>query len=237
MPGRQQNDSRSSLWQQEIPALLLLLVGVVAVAMLGKDVKNLPALIWALLGCYAVWILRSPVVALAYRIQDFKAFGVEFSVAEEAFATSLREKAPERSASVARSTMARLKREADRLTHAEILWVDDYPSGNRNESYVLQSLGALVTFAASTDEALQAINEAGTDTPFQLVISDMSRGGDPDAGEVLLSEMQRLPSRPPVIFYVGVARDLPTGAFAITTLPDLLFEYILDALSWRRRER
>jgi hypothetical protein len=33
---------------------------------------------------------------------------------------------------------------------AEILWVDDRPSNNRNEARMLRSFGALITFAATT---------------------------------------------------------------------------------------
>jgi hypothetical protein len=40
---------------------------------------------------------------------------------------------------------------------AEILWVDDRPSNNRNEARMLRSFGSLVTFAATTDEALRAL--------------------------------------------------------------------------------
>ena len=50
---------------------------------------------------------------------------------------------------------------------AEILWVDDRPSNNRNESWMLRSFGALITFACTTDEALGAIRDANTESrPF-----------------------------------------------------------------------
>jgi hypothetical protein len=51
---------------------------------------------------------------------------------------------------------------------AEILWVDDRPSNNRNESRMLRSFDALITFACTTDEAREAIAAAKVEArPFR----------------------------------------------------------------------
>ena len=69
---------------------------------------------------------------------------------------------------------------------AEILWVEDGPSNNRNEARVLRSFGALTTFAATTDEALHALRiSAEQHQPFDLILSDIScelPAPDPTAG-------------------------------------------------------
>jgi CheY-like chemotaxis protein len=121
---------------------------------------------------------------------------------------------------------------------AEILWVDDRPSNNRNESRMLRSFGALITFACTTDEALGAIKDANTESrPFDLVLSDISRDipePNPRAGLSMLTTFRNQGIVLPVIFYIGNFNSdagVPAGAFGVTNRPDVLLTLVGEALT------
>lgn len=125
---------------------------------------------------------------------------------------------------------------------AEILWVDDHPSNNRNEARMLRSFGALITFAATTDEALRALRTgADQHQPFDIVLSDISRdlpAPDPTAGITMLPRLREAGFHQPVVFYVGQPKPgtgVPPGAFGLTNRPDQLLQLTIDALSRVRK--
>jgi CheY-like chemotaxis protein len=116
---------------------------------------------------------------------------------------------------------------------ARVLWVDDHPENNNSEREILEALDIGVDEVISTDQALARF---APDT-YDLIISDMVRDGEAEAGLQLLSEMARRGIDAPVIFYVGwidPSKGVPPGGFAITARPDELLHYILDALERRR---
>ncbi len=119
------------------------------------------------------------------------------------------------------------------LRHAQILWVDDNPENNIYEREVLQTLGSNTDVATSTREGMIALQNK----VYDLVVSDMSRGGTPSEGLVLLQEMRknRYPQR--VVFYVGTIdpeKDKPAESFGITDRPDELLHLIMDILERQR---
>jgi hypothetical protein len=103
---------------------------------------------------------------------------------------------------------------------------------------MLRSFGALITFAATTEEALRAL---GTSTdqhqPFHIILSDMGRdltAPDPTAGLTMLPRLREAGLQQPVIFYVGrvdPGAGVPAGAFGLTNRPDQLLQFTVDALS------
>lgn len=155
-----------------------------------------------------------------------------------------------------KKALARAEREQDLLSDAEMLWVDDQPSNNRNEARMLRSFGAVITFAASTAEALEAMKDSKEQgQPFHLIISDMRRdyadplplteeaGIEPEvrqnssAGIEMLNEFLANGVVLPVIFYVGhldPGGQVPAHAFGITNRPDQLLQLTLDALARTR---
>lgn len=125
--------------------------------------------------------------------------------------------------------MARAERLAPLLQGARILWVDDSPENTLNERGLLSSLGVIIDPCETTDDALTLLKRI----KYDLVISDMSRAGIPDAGTKFLSEMLEQHLYKLTIFYVDKLdkdRGTPAHAFAITNRPDHLIHYILDAL-------
>jgi CheY-like chemotaxis protein len=203
------------------------------------------AVLWVLVAAYALWILREPLTAAAGRLAGVEAFGVKLSLSGGAAlnaAIELAQKNPDwpvevpfadREAALERANTHRALFEG-----AEILWVDDRPSNNRNEARMLRSFGALVTFAATTEEALRALDTAAEQhQPFDIILSDISRdlpAPDPTAGLAMLPRLREAGFQQPVIFYVGrpePGAGVPPDAFGLTNRPDQLLQLIVDALS------
>jgi CheY-like chemotaxis protein len=203
------------------------------------------SLLWVLLAAFLVWLLRQPLTAAVARLASFEAFGVKFALSGGAALDAAIELAEKNPAWPVEVPAADRKAAIDRAnTHrsvfegAEILWVDDRPSNNRNEARMLRSFGALVTFAATTEEALHALQTgAEQHHPFDLILSDISRelpSSDATAGLTMLPRLRNAGFQQPVIYYVGRPypdAGVPAGAFGVTNRPDQLLQLVIDALS------
>jgi CheY-like chemotaxis protein len=122
------------------------------------------------------------------------------------------------------------------LRDAEVLWVDDHPAVDVLERRLLHRIGVFVEAVRSTDEALRALATGPGAGSFELVVSDMRRGGDARAGESLIAGMRSARFDQPVILYVDKldeGRPTPVGAFGITDRPDELLHLVIDALERR----
>jgi PleD family two-component response regulator len=116
-------------------------------------------------------------------------------------------------AAIAKDTLdapASFSRVADALTEAVpdtrtqrrlqgrlILWVDDHPDNNRYERRALEALGVRFVLSTSTDDALDQLRRQ----TFDLIISDMGRPPDPQAGYTRSSTLSR-----PVVEALRAAR-------------------------------
>jgi CheY-like chemotaxis protein len=206
-------------------------------------------LLWVLLAAFVVWLLRQPLTAAVSRLATFEAFGVKFALSGGAAmdaAIELAQKNPDWPVEVPtadrKAALERANANRPVFEGAEILWVDDRPSNNRNEARMLRSFGALITFAATTEEALRALRTS-TDQhqPFDLIVSDIGRDlptPDPTAGLTMLPCLREAGFHQPVIFYVGrpePGAGVPAGAFGLTNRPDQLLQLTIDALSRVRK--
>ncbi|CAM2141381.1 Response regulatory domain-containing protein [Pararobbsia alpina] len=125
----------------------------------------------------------------------------------------------------------RLENAKPYFERARFLWIDSAPENNRNEIQVLISLGSIVDLAINDHIALHQL-QTGV---YDVVLSNMSRGGNRDAGLALITPIRTAMLGPTLIFYVGdPTRVRPPGAFGMTTAPDELFHLIIDALERRR---
>jgi CheY-like chemotaxis protein len=119
-----------------------------------------------------------------------------------------------------------------RARNSKILWVDDRPNNNVHERQALEALGVTFVLATSTEEALDAIKRQS----FDVIISDMGRPPDSQAGYTLLDRLRGNGDRTPFIIYAGSrapehrAEARRRGAIGCTNRPDELFEMTLSAL-------
>ena len=72
-----------------------------------------------------------------------------------------------------------------KLSEASVLWVDDNPSNNYYERSALETLGLSFTISTSTEDALEKIRLR----KYDVIISDMGRSGDAQAGYTLLEKV------------------------------------------------
>lgn len=202
--------------------------------------KNAPSFLW--------WILVLVVVLLFYkRIRDdllpnlsgFKAAGVELSFLKKTVtsAIELAEKSPKWPVTIPEKdkqiVLERVKNHAELLQGTKILWIDDAPDNNRNETKMFIRLGVDLEFAQNTQQALAALREQ----EYDLILSDMAREDEAQAGIKFLQAYAAEKQRLAVIFYIGVfkpERGIPPGAFGITNRPDEMLHLVLDALERRK---
>lgn len=115
---------------------------------------------------------------------------------------------------------------------SSLLWVDDKPSNNLHERHALEALGIDIALATSTDQALENLKRQS----FDVIISDMGRPPDAQAGYTLLDKLRASGDRTPFIIYAGSrapehrAEARRRGALGCTNRPDELFEMVLSAL-------
>ncbi|MFF4351608.1 P-loop NTPase fold protein [Streptomyces sp. NPDC001530] len=123
-----------------------------------------------------------------------------------------------------------------RYAGAQVLWVDDHPGNNTRFVLELESLGARVLMAPDRARAEQVLRVSRID----LLISDVARGSDGDAG---FTELQSWRDRGlyegPVVFFAGritpnrLARCRELDA-QITMSGAELLEFVDAALAARR---
>jgi CheY-like chemotaxis protein len=199
-------------------------------------IRLLPDLLWFCLALGLVAAFWQPIRNdLLPNLANLKAGGMELSFVREAMdrAIELAEKSPKWQVDVPQGSKEQVLRRARRhlslLSASAVLWVDDDHSNNRNEVHMLRQLKVEVETVSTTAQALALL---GRDK-FDIVLSDIARGGDARAGLAMLPLLKERHQSLPVIFYVGELRSefgVPGGAFGITNRPDELLHLILDAL-------
>lgn len=130
---------------------------------------------------------------------------------------------------IARVTAPRIRRD---VALKKILWVDDRPNNNIFERQALESFGIRFVLSTSTEDAL---NKLQKDT-FDVIISDMGRPPDQQAGYTLLEELRNHGIRTPFLIYASsrapehISETRRRGAQGTTNRPDELFEMVLNAV-------
>lgn len=80
---------------------------------------------------------------------------------------------------------------------ARLLWVDDHPANNLSLRTLFSNYGINVDLALSTDEALAMAGR----TSYAVIISDMGRGEDREAGHTLLKLLREKGDKTPFIIH------------------------------------
>lgn len=91
----------------------------------------------------------------------------------------------------------------DNLVGKSILWVDDNPANNRLAVRAIKKLGIEVEPSLSTEDALMALGKRH----FDLIISDMGRGTNMQAGYELLAKVREGGSKVP--YFIFSSSDRP----------------------------
>jgi CheY-like chemotaxis protein len=115
-----------------------------------------------------------------------------------------------------------------RVRLRRVLWVDDAPDNNVYECVALMEAGFLIATATSNDAARRYLDE----TSFDLMITDLGRGGTTDDGAALVREISAQRPNLPVIVYTRDAakarNDLKAaGAKAVEDQPGALIGAVL----------
>ena len=126
-------------------------------------------------------------------------------------------------------------RTAQLVTNASILWVDDRPESIMYLKRSFEAVGIQVTIRTSTDDALEQLRLH----KYDLIITDMKRGSDPQAAYTLLEELKKQNINIPVILYSGAinqadeAEAFRRGAYAsINNNPEMLFGAVIQAIEY-----
>ncbi len=99
------------------------------------------------------------------------------------------------------------------LRKDSILWVDDVPQNNVYEQQAFEDLDVVVSPSHSTDNALDQLERK----KFTIIISDLKRGENDNAGIELLTEIERRKISTPVFIYSkSTTESTETGRYNIS---------------------
>ncbi|MDX2595919.1 response regulator [Streptomyces sp. WI03-4A] len=190
------------------------------------------ALAWPAVALFVVLRYQSHIGALIPRIKSLSTPAGSVEFAEEARALLDQAEAATNvtvPASTRRGALRRLEHAAGVLDGGKILWVDDHPENNTPLIELFRATGMEVDTALSTDEALINLRRHS----YDIILSDIGRTGDPQAGITLLDELDQLGIDTPVVLYTAWYDDTtgtPRRAFAVTEVPDEVVHYVIDLM-------
>ena len=196
-----------------------------------KVIETIPSMAWVLLATVAFFALRSELLPLLRRTKSLSfPFGTaHFSEGIEL----LQEGAAKTGTSVtprqSRAVVGRLDHAAEALKDGRLLWVDDLPGNNRPIVELLQRAGMTIDLALDTEEGLTLLQRH----QYDVVITDLRRGDDPQAGMRLIAEMSRLEIGVPILVFTGSfdpMRGVHPEIFGYTTDVDALVHYVIDVM-------
>ena len=130
---------------------------------------------------------------------------------------------------IRRGALRRLEHSAGVLESGTLLWVDDNPQHNTALIELFRAVGMDVDTAQSTDEALLRLRRRS----YDIIISDIGRDDDNQAGIAILRTLEELSIDTPVVLYTfgfDYERGFPARAFAVTEIPDEVVHYVIDLM-------
>ena len=207
-------------------------------------IKIIPSVLWLLFVVALVIFLYRPIKEdILPRLSSFEAAGVKFSVIRQSIQAAV-ELADELASAndlksekwnitvepeAAEKAENRAKANIRVLRDSSLLWVDDRPDFNHNERKMFKQLGIEIDIATTTEQALTILQN----TKYDVIISDIARGDDSQAGLTFLRELRNKEGYTKnLVFYIGRldSDQVPEGAFGITNKPDELLHLTMDIL-------
>lgn len=211
--------------------------------LLAKLIETIPALAWVVFAGVVYFTIRRPLVLhILPRLTMVRGPGVELTLADD-----LLDKASENvsgtacsttavTASERRGVLGRLDHAASYLQDGRILWVDDVPENNRYLTRLFGEFGMQVDSARSTEEALHLLGHRS----YDMVLTDIRRGNDPQAGIRMLQEFRDHGINLPVVIHAAQFDSrlgIDSLAFAGTNRPDEVVHYVIDLMERIRFNR
>lgn len=195
-----------------------------------RVLQVLPAVLWPVIVLLALLLFRRRIADKLSGMTSVKVAPFEARFEAEILAEAQPPGAPKGSPEERRDAVGRAYRAREWCVGKRILWVDDHPGTNHQLGELFQQvLGVSVRYALTTDEAMTQLL---TDSGYALVITDMRRGDDDQAGLHLIGRMRAEHLYRPTIIYSSVDSTevgVPRGAFAQTNRADHLLHYVIDA--------
>ncbi|RKN08574.1 response regulator [Streptomyces radicis] len=144
-----------------------------------KLIDTIPGVLWVAFAATVYFSLRGTITErMVPRMTAFRALGVEIELAGELLEQASAESDAAASATERRTALGRLEHAAALLRGGRVLWVDDRPEGNAPLVELFGAVGMTVDVALSMEEAVPRFRRK----PYDVIISDLHRGGDPRAG-------------------------------------------------------
>jgi CheY-like chemotaxis protein len=220
---------------------------VVALEWAKLFVQLLQTVTWPIFGIVVFWVFRDSITGLIDRLNQITAKGPGFDlsltqVAKSAAAVgaALGKQSAEQNEPVSESAFIKVaevfsdnqNKKSNTLSEKVILWVDDRPRNNSSLIQAFRNLGVQVVTVLSTEEAMGLLR----DRTFDLIISDMSRPPDHEAGLTLIAKLAESNLKIPVIIFAGhwaavnKGKEGHIGAEAITNDAGALYETALKIL-------
>ena len=202
-------------------------------------IKVIPSVLWFLLFIIILITNRQSIRELLMKIGSFEAAGVKLTIVRDWMDTAIQlaEKSPQWKVAISAEekerALNRAKKHIALFKGVQILWVDDHPENNLNERRMFRQLNVDIDTAKSTEEALDMLKNGR----YDLIISDMARDNQPDAGIEFLQRFHKENKTIPVIFYMGIFNPesgVPPLAFGATNRPDELLHLTLDVLERKK---
>lgn len=186
-----------------------------------------PSLLWPALIFGVALLFRKEIKAKIPGLTSVKTLPFEATFADQL--KDLAQHGATASGSDRRDVIGRALRAKSYCAGKRILWVDDNPGNNRAlGQFLTELIDVQIDYALSTAEAMEILRRRGD---YSMVITDMARGVDRNAGIDLIREMHKENLSIPTVIYGSKdssTEGVPPGAFGLTNRPDLLLHYIVD---------
>lgn len=188
----------------------------------------IPHVVWAaiILGIL-IWIGRENLLSVLKRVDKVSVAGLELQFVSRLGAASVARGVNLSTGDLGRASR-RLANSVDLLRNCRLLWVDDCPDRIVIESKLLEEAGVSITRVKTTEKAIEELDAHN----YDVIVSDIRRGGDPVAGLSFAALLTQRQNSPMLVFYVEeLRRPTPETAFGITNDPSELVHLLLDMLS------
>jgi CheY-like chemotaxis protein len=198
--------------------------------LIAKLIDTAPAVLWVVFALIVFLSVRKVLLPQLARLSTVKAGVVEFAFAARLIdtATAQAEGSARVGAGERRAVVDRLDHAADFLRGGRLLWVDDRPELNSALEELLRAYGVTVDNARTSSEATEKMRRGA----YDVIVSDMNRDGERDAGYGLARAIAAAGDSAPLLIYsdgVDPEHGMPY-VFGWTNRADDLIHYVIDVM-------